>query len=103
MNNQSAKPNIWLIASVSLATILIVGLIAFALGFFGSFKISPLYSQSTETATTVIDLKIKGNKNSKIYHVPGCPNYDDIAKRNIRWFKTRDEAKSAGFRMARNY
>ena len=48
------------------------------------------------------DLKIKGNKNSKIYHLPGCPNYDDIAERNIIWFKSHEEAKAAGFRMARN-
>lgn len=48
------------------------------------------------------DLKIKGNKNSRIYHLPGCPNYNDIAERNIRWFKTHEEAKAAGFRMAKN-
>lgn len=48
------------------------------------------------------DLKIKGNKNSKIYHLPGCPNYNDIAERNIIWFKTKEEAENAGFRMARN-
>ncbi len=53
-------------------------------------------------APTVIDLKIKGNKQSKIYHLKGCPNYNDIAERNIVWFKTREEAESAGFRMAKN-
>ena len=48
------------------------------------------------------DLKIKGNKNSKIYHLPHCPNYDDIAPKNVVWFKTHEEAQAAGYRMARN-
>lgn len=99
MESEKPKSNIWLIASVSLGTILVVGAIAFAFGLFGSYKISPLVSQ---TQTTETDLKIKGNKNSKIYHLPGCPNYDDIAERNIIWFKTREEAESKGFRMAKN-
>jgi len=48
------------------------------------------------------DEKIKGNKNSKIYHWPGCPSYDKISEKNIIWFKTRQEAEAAGYRAARN-
>lgn len=59
---------------------------------------APLFTQQTEE----VDLKIKGNKNSKIYHLKGCPNYNDIATRNVVWFKTTEEAESAGFRMAKN-
>lgn len=48
------------------------------------------------------DLKIKGNRNSRIYHLKGCPNYADIKESNIVWFKTTEEAEKAGFRMAKN-
>jgi hypothetical protein len=52
--------------------------------------------------TKQVDLKIKGNKNSMIYHLPGCASYDRIADRNIIWFKTTEEAEAAGYRMAKN-
>lgn len=48
------------------------------------------------------DERIKGNRNSRIYHWPGCPNYDDISVRNTVWFSTRSQAESAGYRAARN-
>ena len=95
------KTNFWLIATVSLGTVFIVGAISFALGFFGAFCISPLYTPTACTSQTT-DLKIKGNKNSKIYHLPECQNYDDIAERNIVWFRTHEEAKAKGYRMAKN-
>ena len=59
-------------------------------------------STLTSAPTGEKDLRIKGNRDSRIYHLPGCPNYNDIAERNTVWFKTHDEAKAAGFRMARN-
>ena len=92
------KSKLALIFGVSLATVLFVGIIAFALH---------LFSANSETAPTnqtaaQKDLKIKGNRNSKIFHLPNCPNYNDISERHIVWFKTVDEAVAAGFRMARN-
>lgn len=45
---------------------------------------------------------IRGNKRSKIYHWPGCPNYDDISPHNRVPFESRDEAESAGYRAAGN-
>ena len=54
------------------------------------------------TTTPAKDLKIKGNKNSKIYHLPGCGSYDQISEKNIVWFKTEEEAQAAGYRKARN-
>jgi hypothetical protein len=48
------------------------------------------------------DELIKGNRNSRIYHWPGCPNYDDISARNTVWFSTRSEAEAAGYRAAKN-
>jgi uncharacterized protein YgiM (DUF1202 family) len=62
----------------------------------------PSTASTLESQTTTVDLKIKGNKNSLIYHLPNCASYDKISERNIVWFKTTEEAEKAGFRMARN-
>lgn len=43
---------------------------------------------------------IKGNKNSMVYHSPGGRDYNKISPKNIIWFKTAEDAKSAGFRSA---
>jgi hypothetical protein len=56
----------------------------------------------TQPTNTEIDLKIKGNRKSKIYHLRGCPNYADLKESNIVWFKTKEEAEASGYRMARN-
>jgi len=46
---------------------------------------------------------IRGNKNSKIYHLPsGCPSYDRISPRNIKTFVTEAQAQAAGYRKAGN-
>lgn len=45
---------------------------------------------------------IKGNKDSRIYHWFGCPNYDDISPRNAALFATIEDAEAKGFRPARN-
>lgn len=46
--------------------------------------------------------EILGNKNSKIYHWPGCPGYTKVAEQNRVMFKTRADAEAAGFRAAKN-
>ena len=46
--------------------------------------------------------EILGNRNSKIYHWPGCPGYDKVAEKNRIMFKTRADAEAAGFRAAKN-
>ncbi|MEK6280197.1 MAG: thermonuclease family protein [Acidobacteriota bacterium] len=45
---------------------------------------------------------IRGNKRTRIYHWPGCPNYEDIATHNRVPFGSREEAEMAGYRAARN-
>jgi micrococcal nuclease len=51
---------------------------------------------------------IKGNVNSagdKIYHYPGCGNYDEVAineSQGERFFVTAAEAEAAGWRRAKN-
>jgi deoxyribonuclease-1 len=64
--------------------------------------VQPSPSNQSAQATPETDLKIKGNKQSRIYHLPRCPNYNDIAERNIIWFKTKEEAEARKFRMAKN-
>jgi hypothetical protein len=49
-----------------------------------------------------VDERIIGNRNSGIYHWPGCPSYNRIAPKNRVYFKTRTEAERAGYRAARN-
>jgi endonuclease/exonuclease/phosphatase family metal-dependent hydrolase len=44
---------------------------------------------------------IHGNKNSKIYHLPGCPNYN-VAPQNLVSFSSKSEAEKMGYRMAKN-
>lgn len=45
---------------------------------------------------------IIGNKNSRIYHWPGCPSYSKVSPKNRKYFKNRADAENAGFRAARN-
>ena len=57
---------------------------------------------SVPSAASARQARIKGNRNSMIYHLPGCPNYNQIAPRNIVWFSTEAEARAAGYRRAGN-
>ena len=45
---------------------------------------------------------IKGNINSRIYHVPGGRHYYKVSAHNIVWFETEAEAQAAGYRRAKN-
>jgi endonuclease YncB( thermonuclease family) len=45
---------------------------------------------------------IVGNKNSKIYHVPGCSTYNSVSEKNRVTFVSADEAEKAGYRKAKN-
>lgn len=44
--------------------------------------------------------KIKGNKNSKIYHMPSGVYYDKVAEHNIVWFCSEDEAHDEGYQKS---
>lgn len=44
--------------------------------------------------------KIKGNKKSKIYHVPGGASYNKISVKNVVYFNSEEEAQAAGYRRA---
>lgn len=46
---------------------------------------------------------IRGNKNTKIYHLPeGCPSYDEMSPRNVEEFALEADAIQAGYRKAGN-
>ena|SRR5258708_3493797 len=62
---------------------------------------SPTNTASAPT-TKQADLKIKGNKNSMIYHLPNCPDYSKISEKNVVLFNTKEDAEKAGYRMAKN-
>jgi hypothetical protein len=63
---------------------------------------SPQTHAISPTEATEVTAPIRGNKRTKIYHWPGCPNYDDIAPRNRVPFGSREAAEQAGYRAARN-
>ena len=44
---------------------------------------------------------IKGNKNSKVYHLSEWDSFDTVKEKNAVCFETEKEAKEAGFRPAR--
>src|SRR5262249_31188627 len=46
--------------------------------------------------------QIIGNKNSHIYHKPGCPGYDQVSEANRVTFGSEAEAERAGYRKAKN-
>lgn len=60
-------------------------------------------SQSTQSSTPASTGQgiIKGNKNSKIYHLPGQKDYDKISPKNIVYFNSEAEAQAAGYRVAK--
>lgn len=46
---------------------------------------------------------VRGNKNSEIYHLPGCGSYNDMARSpNLQEFANEQMALEAGYRRARN-
>jgi endonuclease YncB( thermonuclease family) len=57
---------------------------------------------SKPPATATASGQIIGNRNSKIYHLPNCPDYSKVSERNRMPFKTEAEARAAGYRKARN-
>jgi hypothetical protein len=46
--------------------------------------------------------EVRGNKRSKIYHLPGCPDYQRLSTASLVPFQTEAEAQQAGYRKAKN-
>lgn len=69
----------------------------------GSAVIPEFSAASMQAAeVSMTDLRIMGNSNSRIYHLPGCPSYARVSERNQMFFSSEAEAKEAGFRRAGN-
>lgn len=103
--------------------ILVIGFVLVAILSFGAGKLSETYhgqapiifqdnsncakSQAliSETQDKSFDSalgKIIGNKNSKIYHLPGGSSYGKISEENRVYFASEADAQKAGFRKAKN-
>ena len=46
--------------------------------------------------------EVHGNKNSKIYHLPGCPGYATLHPASVVPFAREEDAQKAGYRKAKN-
>lgn len=53
-------------------------------------------------STIIQNGKIKGNKNSMIYHMPNGMHYDKVSEKNAVYFDTEEDAIKAGYRRAEN-
>ena len=49
-----------------------------------------------------IDGIVRGNRKSRIYHLPECPHYHRLSPTNTVSFTTEAEAQEAGYRKAKN-
>jgi hypothetical protein len=56
----------------------------------------------TTPASPVSGGEVRGNRNSHIYHLPGCPGYMSMRPANIVPFATEAEAQHTGYRKAKN-
>jgi endonuclease YncB( thermonuclease family) len=56
------------------------------------------FTASTAAATG----PIIGNRNSKVYHLPGCASYNRVSEKNQVKFATVAEAEQAGYKLAGN-
>jgi micrococcal nuclease len=58
-------------------------------------------SQPTPPQRRVVGV-VRGNRKSRIYHLPECPHYHRLRSANIVGFATETEAQEAGYRKAKN-
>lgn len=103
-NTASSRPNLWEKA-VGLAVLAGIALYALLSGGNGSDSNSPSEPQTDSLPPP--GYSIKGNiavaTGNKVYHVPGCEDYEETIIdpfRGERWFRTEAEAIAAGWRKA---
>jgi endonuclease YncB( thermonuclease family)/methylphosphotriester-DNA--protein-cysteine methyltransferase len=65
-------------------------------------KTTPTPKPAEGATDTAASGEVVGNKNSKIYHNPGCPGYKSVSEKNRVFFKTAEEAEAAGYKRAKN-
>ena len=59
-------------------------------------------TNSNSNKTVAGAQKIKGNKATKVYHLPGCPDYNSVSAANVVEFDTESAARAAGYKIAGN-
>ncbi|WP_320798611.1 thermonuclease family protein [Peptostreptococcus porci] len=67
-------------------------------GDSGEKNISTNAKKSSDTTSN----KIKGNKKSKIYHLPGSKTYSQVSEKNAVYFETEQDAIDAGYKKSGN-
>jgi phosphatidylserine/phosphatidylglycerophosphate/cardiolipin synthase-like enzyme len=63
-------------------------------------RAAPVPSAASSTPET--DGEVRGNRNSKVYRVPGCKGYAGMNPTSVVAFATEAEAQQAGYRRAKN-
>ena len=78
-------------------------LIAVCLVVFAAF-VAYLWNERSITAKgeQVMLGKVRANGDTRIFHVPTCPQYDSIKPENLREFATVADAEAANFRASMN-
>ena len=56
----------------------------------------------TQVAGASQGTDVRGNKRSKVYHLPGCPGFEAMSASNIITFASEADAQAAGYRKAKN-
>lgn len=87
---------------MKITTLLLLLCLMFLFGCSNQQPLQTTASLTSATTSPTPDRSVRGNRNSKIYHWRGCPNYDDIAPKNRVAFNTPEDAEAAGYRAARN-
>ena len=76
------------------------------LGLTNATPVNPNNSRLTNTPPILKEVNkqksIKGNTNSKIYHLSHCSGYKKISDKNTLFFATESAAQQAGYRLAKN-
>ncbi|MGI6077720.1 MAG: thermonuclease family protein [Fastidiosipilaceae bacterium] len=67
-------------------------------GIFGNHENQE--QSSTETITDYKDGLIHGNRRSKVYHLPGQQDYENISESNLVFFEDEESAIATGYRKA---
>lgn len=73
------------------------------LGYKPSGAVVASKNKTLEASPASSNNAIRGNKNSRVYHLPtGCPGYKAMKASNIVQFQNEEYAKKAGYRKAGN-
>jgi methylphosphotriester-DNA--protein-cysteine methyltransferase len=81
-------------------TVLVGGTIAvIAVGVGGSAYVQ---RQRDTRIDAIMAGEIRANRETHIYHVPTCPQYNSINVNNLRTFSSVSEAEEANYRPSRN-